>query len=57
MNADRYAADYRIDRREVESGVTLTLRWRQVAATVARISVVPRSTKCPRGAIQRSVPK
>src|SRR4029453_15082380 len=26
MNADRYAADYRLDTREVESGTTLTLR-------------------------------
>ena len=40
MNADRYAADYRIEKREVESAATLTLRLAPGGGYVARLSSV-----------------
>ena len=40
MNADRYAADYRIEKREVKSAATLTLRLAPGGGYVARLSSV-----------------
>jgi alpha-glucosidase len=40
MNADRYAADYRIDRREVGARTTLTLRLAPGGGYVARLRKV-----------------
>jgi alpha-glucosidase len=49
LNADRYAADYRIEKREVGQGATLTLRLAPGGGYVARLSPSGRSGGGPSG--------